>query len=117
MQNNDDATPRRTPAEPPAPTDLADLDQFGSEWAEWVAANPDLATEVVIARRVRLLLEELRAADFVVPADFEARVLARCQRDASFLALLDLGLFKSAQVLLDLLSAFFAIVPQSPRTA
>ncbi len=115
MQN--DGGPPADRAAAPALSDLADLDQFGPEWAAWVAANPELATEVVVARRVRQLLAELRAADLVVPADFEARVLARCQRDASFLALLDLGFFKGAQALLDLLTAFFALVPQARSTA
>lgn len=96
----------------PTPTDLADLDRFGPEWAAWVEANPELAAEVVVARRVRQLLEELRSADLVGPANFEARVLARCQRDTSILELFDLGFFKSAQALMDLFAAIFALAPQ-----
>lgn len=113
MQN--DATARPDDTRQFDPTDLADRDRLDAAWAAWIAANPELANEVDIARNVRLMLESLRAADFVVPADFEARVLQRLQRDTSFLALLDLGLFKTTQALFEFLNVIFDLFPSAPR--
>ena len=83
----------------------------------WRAANPDAATEVEIARRSRIMVEQLRAMSIALPPDFEARLLARCQEDRSLLDLLDLGLAKGGRVLLDLLDLFFAFLPMPPPRA
>lgn len=92
-------------------TDLADGLLSGPEWEAWRAANPDAAAEVEIARRSRLLVEHLRAVPIALPADFEARLLARCQQDRSLIDLLDLGLAKGGRLLLDLLDLCFAFLP------
>ena len=97
-------------------TDLVDGLLSGPEWEAWRAANPDAATEVEIARRSRIMVEQLRAMPIALPPDFEARLLARCQEDRSLLDLLDLGLAKGGRLLLDLLDLFFAFLPMpQPR--
>ena len=97
-------------------TDLVDGLLSGTEWETWRAANPAAATEVELAHRTRLLVERLRAAPIALPADFEARLLARVQQDRSLLDLLDLGLAKGGRLLLDLLDLFFAFLP-TPQPA
>lgn len=95
-------------------TDLVDGLPAGPEWDAWLAAHPDAALEIAVARRVRLLLGELGAEAVTLPADFEARLLARLQQDATLLGLLDLGLVKGGRALLELLDLFFALLP-APR--
>ena len=91
--------------------DLADGTLAGPEWDAWLAANPDAAAEVAIARRVRALMVELRAAAIVVPAGFEARLMERVREDTTLLDLLDLGLMGLGRALLELLDAFFGMLP------
>ncbi|HEU5327369.1 MAG: hypothetical protein ACTHMJ_22975 [Thermomicrobiales bacterium] len=96
------------------PVDLTDLVEgvlSGPEWEAWLAANPAIAADVAIARRVRAALIELRAAPLALPPDFEARLLQRCRQSSAVLDLLDLGLAKGLQALLDLLAVFFALLP------
>ena len=97
-------------------TDLADGTLAGPEWEEWLAAHPDLAAEVAIARQVRALLGELRTVPIAVPADFEAVLMERVRRDATVLGLLDLWLSGFGRALLDLLDALFS-VPPTPAPA
>ena len=97
-------------------TGRADGALAGPEWEAWRAAHPAAAREVAAAQRSRLLLERLRGAPLALPADFEARVLARCQQDRSLLDLLDLGLAKGGRALLDLLELFFAFFPTPQPT-
>ena len=92
-------------------TDLADGTLAGPEWEAWLAAHPDLAAEVAAARQVRALLGELRMVPITVPADFEAVLMERVRRDATFLGLLDLWLSGFGRVLLDLLDALFGAPP------
>ena len=92
-------------------TDLADGTLAGPEWEAWLAAHPDLAAEVVVAREVRALLGELRSVPIALPADFEAVLMERVRRDATFLGLLDLWLFGFGRALLDLLDALFGAPP------
>lgn len=94
-------------------TDLADGTLAGPEWEAWLAAHPDLAAEVAIARQVRALLGELRTVPIALPADFEAVLIERVRRDATFLGLLDLWLSGFGRALLDLLDALFG-APLSP---
>ena len=96
--------------------DLADGTLAGPEWEGWLAAHPDLAAEVAVARQVRALLGELRTVPIAVPADFEAVLMERVRRDATFLGLLDLWLSGFGRALLDLLDALFG-APPSPVLA
>ena len=73
-------------------TDLADGTLAGPEWEVWLAAHPDLAAEVAIARQVREFLGVLQAVPIALPADFEAVLMERVRRDATLLSLLDLWL-------------------------
>ena len=97
-------------------TDLADGTLAGPEWEAWLAAHPDLAAEVAIARQVRALLGELRAVPIALPADFEAVLIERVRRDAAILGLLDLWLGGVGRALLDLLDALFG-APLAPARA
>ena len=97
-------------------TDLADGTLAGPEWEGWLAAHSDLAAEVAVARQVRALLGELRTVPIAVPADFEAVLMERVGRDATYLGLLDLWLSGFGRALLDLLGAFFD-APPSPAPA
>ena len=92
-------------------TDLADGTLAGPEWEAWLAAHPDLAAEVAIARQVRALLGELRTVPIALPADFEAVLMERVRRDATFLGLLDLWLSGFGRALLDLLDALVGVPP------
>ena len=96
--------------------DLADGTLAGPEWEVWLAAHPDLAAEVAVARQVRALLGELRAVPIVLPADFEAVLMERVRRDATYLGLLDLWLAGFGRALLDLLDALFG-APLAPARA
>ena len=87
--------------------DLADGTLAGPEWDAWLAAHPEAAAEVALARRVRAMVSQLRTATVAVPAGFEQRLLARVREDASLRDLVDLGLNGVGQVLLDLLMALF----------
>jgi hypothetical protein len=98
-------------------TDLADGTLAGPEWDAWLAAHPDEAAEVAIARRVRALMLELQAAAIPVPAGFEARLMARVREDTTLLELLDLGLAGLGRVLLDLLDALFGLFSAQPAPA
>jgi hypothetical protein len=97
-------------------TDLADGTLAGPEWEVWLAAHPDLAAEVTVARQVRALLGELRTMPIALPADFEAVLIERVRRDATFLGLLDLWLSGFGRALLDLLDALFG-APLTPAPA
>ena len=98
-------------------TDLADGTLAGPEWEEWLAAHPDLAAEVAVARQVRALLGELRAMPIALPADFEADLMQRVRRDAPLLGLLDLWLSGFGRALLDLLDALFGAPPSAAPAA
>ncbi len=92
-------------------SDLADGMLSGPNWEAWRATHPEQAAEVVVARRVHLLLAELRAVPVVLPADFEARLMERVQRDTTVLDLLDLWLAGWGRALLELLDLLFAGLP------
>ncbi len=88
-------------------TDLVDGTLARPEWEEWLAAHPDLAAEVAVARQVRALLGELRAVPIALPADFEVALMERVRRDATFLSLLDLWLAGFGRTLLELFEVLF----------
>ena len=88
--------------------DMADGELAGPAWETWRASHPDEAAEVAAARRVRLLLAELRTVPVMLPADFEARLMERVRRDATFLDLLDLWLAGWGRVLLEVLDLLFS---------
>ena len=97
-------------------TDLADGVLSGPDWEAWRATHPEQAAEVVAARRVHLLLAELRAVPVVLPADFELRLMERARRDTTVLDLLDLWLAGWGRALLELLDVLFGGLP-APRSA
>ena len=92
--------------------DLVDGTLSGPDWDAWLAARPELAEEVAVARRVRALMLQLQAAQIAVPPGFEARLLARVQEDKTLLDLLDLGLSGIGGAFLELLNALFGLLPQ-----
>ncbi len=92
-------------------TDLADGTLTGPEWEAWLQAHPEEAAEIEIARRVRRVMIELQAMDVVVPAGFEARLLARVHEDVTLLDLLDLGLGGLGYALIEFLNTLFGAFP------
>jgi hypothetical protein len=92
-------------------TDLAENTPAGPEWDAWLVAHPDTATELEIARRVRLFMTVLREASIAVPADFEARLMERVRADRTLLDLLDLGLVGMGRALIEILNVLFGILP------
>jgi hypothetical protein len=98
-------------------TDLVDGVLAGPEWDAWLAAHPDAAAEVAAARRVRALLAELQAAAIPVPADFEARLLARIRADATLLDLIDLALAGLGRTLLEFVAALLGLLPTPAEQA
>jgi hypothetical protein len=106
------AIPNNRPTDLGTITDLADGTLAGAEWDAWLAAYPDAAAEVALAQRVHSLVNRLRAIDYELPADFEARLLERVRADTTLLDLLDLGLSGLGRAFLELLGALFAVVPQ-----
>ena len=95
-------------------TDLVDNTPSGPAWDAWLAAHPDAAAEIEIARRVRVFVAELQKLSIVVPPDFEARLMERIRADRTLLELLDLGLSGFARAVLELLDALFSLLPASP---
>lgn len=83
----------------------------------WLADHPERAGDLAVARRIRLLAAELRAAEYEVPAGFEARVLARVQQDIALRNLLDFGLNGVGAFLLELLALFFGLTPKPAAPA
>lgn len=98
------------------PADLVDGTLAGSESEAWLTAHPEAVAEIEIARRVRALIAGLRAAEIEVPADFEARLMERVRGDEAMLSLMDLWLSGLGHALLELLDAFFGLLPQ-PESA
>jgi hypothetical protein len=95
-------------------TDLADGLLSGPEWDAWLLNNPAAAEEIAIARRVRALMAELRAAEIAVPADFESRLMQRVREDTALLDLLDLGLAGVGRALVELINALLGLLPAAP---
>jgi hypothetical protein len=98
-------------------TDLVDGTLSGPEWDAWLVAHPAAAAEIAIARRVRALMVELRAAEIAVPAGFEARLMARVRDDTTLLDLLDLGLAGIGRALIELLNVLFGLLPDPQLSA
>jgi hypothetical protein len=98
------------------PADIADGVLTGPELEAWLTANPGLAEEVELARKVRHLLQMLHEAEFVVPEGFEERVMERIREDRTFLDLLDLGLSGIGRTFIELLSLIFGLLPQPQPT-
>jgi len=92
-------------------TDLVDAPPAGTEWEAWLATHPDLAAEIEIARRVRAFVAELRSSAIEVPADFEARLMARIRADRTLLDLLDVGLSGFGRAVMELLHLLFDLLP------
>ena len=99
-------------------TDLADEGADADQWAAWLRDHADAATEVEVARRVRVVLLQMQAAHIPLPADFQARLMRRLREDTTVMHLTDLGLSAFAQAILELVAAFFSLLPAPPpRTA
>ena len=105
---NDDTTSDAILAE------LAEGLLAGDEWQAWLAARPQAASELEIARRVRLVLAALADEAIAVPADFEARLLQRLREDATLSALLDLWLANVGRALLELIELVVGLLPAPP---
>jgi hypothetical protein len=97
---------------PTNPADLAELGFDDATWDAWAAANPELANEVAIARKVRLLLSAMQESQIMVPEGFEDRLMDRIRQDRTLLDLIDLGLSGIGRTILELLAALFNILPQ-----
>lgn len=97
--------------------ELAEGELSGEALERWLAEHPELAADLIAARRVHALVEALRAAEFEVPADFEARVLARIRQDATLSSLLDLGINGVSTLLLELVALVFGLAPRAPAPA
>ncbi len=83
----------------------------GPEWDEWLAAHPDAAAEIEIARRVRAFVAELQKRSIAVRPDFEARLMERVRAERTLLDLIDLGLSGFGRAILELLDALFGLLP------
>ena len=94
-------------------TGLADGTLAGPEWDAWLAAHPEAAAEVAIARRVHAIIAQLQYAEIELPAHFEAQVLARVRSHSALLDLLELSLANVGHVLLELLDFLFGGLPES----
>lgn len=74
------------------------------------------AREVEIARRVRIMLNNLRQRDVEIPADFEAKLLARVSEDVTLLNLLEVYFTGFSGTLVELINALFSFLPEpSPQ--
>lgn len=100
-------------------TDLANEELAGEDLRNLLAARiasaeeiERAAREVEISRRIRLLMEDLRQAEIEVPADFEAKLMARVGEDATLLSLLEVYLTGFGQTLIELLNALFSLFPE-----
>lgn len=94
--------------------ELADGVLAGDTWQAWLAAHPDVAPELEIARRTRIVLAALAAETITVPADFEARLRQRLREDDTLRALLDLGLVNLGRALLELIVLLLGLLPSPP---
>lgn len=94
--------------------ELADGEIPGPEMEAWLNAHPDEAAELEVARRVRALMVELRAAAIEVPVDFEARLMERVRGDITLLDLIELAFSALGRALVELLDIFFALLPATP---
>lgn len=97
--------------------ELAERDPGDPELARWLAEHPEAAADLELARRVRLLLAELRAAEFAVPEGFEARLWARLHQEVALRNLLNLSLSGVGSLLLELIALVFGLLPTSPEPA
>ena len=97
--------------------DLVDGIRVDPEVGAWLARHPEVAAEVAIARRVRVLVNELRDVSIAVPADFEARLMARVRQDQTLLDLLELALAGAGRALVEVLTILMGLLPQQPAHA
>lgn len=95
--------------------ELAERDPSDPELLRWLAEHPEAAAELETARRVHLLVAQLRAAEFAVPEGFETRLLARIHQEAAVRNLLNLSLNGVGSLLLELIALVFGLLPASPE--
>lgn len=91
--------------------ELVDEQVSEANWETWLAEHPEAAAEVEIARKVRLLLLNMRDVPVEVPPDFEARVLARVRDDTMMLDLIDLGLAGWSTAIMELIAMLLNLFP------
>lgn len=90
-------------------TDLAD-GALEEPSAEWLAAHPEAARQIAVARQVSLMMLELRGATLTVPPDFEARLLARIREDSTLLNLLEMSLDGFGHTLQEIISLLLNLI-------
>ncbi|GAC1354848.1 MAG: hypothetical protein NVSMB42_12910 [Herpetosiphon sp.] len=106
------------PPSEPTIADIVDGTVDAATADRWLSQHPEQASEVLVARRVANLMLEVRLASLDVPADFEARLIARLHDDRTLVDLLDLGLGGTVRTLLELLDLLFGLLrPQAPASA
>lgn len=71
------------------------------------------AKEVEISRRIRKIMISLQSAKIEVPADFEAKLMARVGEDETLLRLLEMYLTGFGQALFELLKVLSGLLPES----
>jgi hypothetical protein len=104
----------QSPRDDRSPDDLPDDGLSDDELRIWLAEHPELAADLELARRVRRLVAQLRAAELVVPEGFELRLMARVQQDAALRNLLDLGLNGVGSLLMELIALIVGLLPAAP---
>lgn len=72
--------------------------------------------EIEISRRVQFLMIKLREAEIELPADFEAKLMARVGEDETLLNLLEIYLSGFGRTLVELINALFSFFPESRKT-
>ena len=99
--------------------DLANEEVSGEELRSLLGAKiaaseaiEQAAREVEIARRVRRLLLGLHQRDIEIPADFEAKLMARVSEDVTLLNLLEIYFTAFGQTLIELINALFDLIPE-----
>jgi hypothetical protein len=126
-----DETEETDPGRDARLAELADGSLAGDRLRDELGGAPggeSAAAEVEAARRVRGLMLSLREAEVEVPADFEARLLARVREepallgvvervraDPTLLDLLELYLDGFGGALVELLNALLSLLPPGPR--
>ncbi|HMS40128.1 MAG TPA: hypothetical protein PKE69_07885 [Pyrinomonadaceae bacterium] len=73
------------------------------------------AREVEISRLVQFLMIKLKEAEIAVPADFEAKLMARVGEDETLLNLLEIYLSGFSRTLIELINALFSFFPESRK--
>lgn len=93
--------------------EFAERSPMDSSWDRLAADDPQLAAEAALAAAVHQVMTALGTRQIAVPADFEARLMARLREDKTLLDLLNVGVTGFSHALLDLLNIVFGLLPAS----